>query len=407
MAQNVPTRFGKCKTQQLLGRGATAVVYLAKHEGLDMPVAVKVLRKRLSEEKPQYAERFLREARIAARLEHPHLVRVIDCGIEDGYHYMVMDYVDGPNCLELLGESSGGLDWREAARIIRQAAIGLAYAAEHEVIHRDVKPSNIMIDSSGRARVSDLGLAKLTMKGIVSLTQELHTVGTPNYMSPEQIRSPADLDLRTDIYSLGATFYHMVCGEPPFLGKRSMEVIAQHLSASLEPPLKRKPGLPAELSSMICKMMAKSPDERYQDYDEFCQDLDNLVEGKETTAMGFEDTQIGIESEEELRRVLDELAFGDAIKVEDEEPPSEAGGAPVLVGEEDREAKEGSSEIDPFAPDEFVAYPQPEPLAGESTVLSVSAPEESHGHLWLIIALVVIGVIALIAVGIFASLSGS
>ncbi|MCK4374050.1 MAG: serine/threonine protein kinase, partial [Candidatus Brocadiae bacterium] len=205
MAQSVPTRFGKCKTQQLLGRGATAVVYLAKHEGLDMPVAVKVLRKKLSEEKPQYAERFLREARMAARLEHPHLVRVIDCGIEDGYHYMVMDYVDGPNCLELLGGSPGGLDWREAARIIRQAAIGLAYAAEHEVIHRDVKPSNIMIDSSGRARVSDLGLAKLTMKGIVSLTQELHTVGTPNYMSPEQIRSPADLDLRTDIYSLGAT----------------------------------------------------------------------------------------------------------------------------------------------------------------------------------------------------------
>lgn len=210
VSENVPNRYGKCKVVRILGQGATATVYFAKHEGLDISVAVKVLRKRLSETRPEYADRFLREARTAAWLEHPNIVRVIDCGVEQGYHFMVMDYVDGPNCLEMLQKYPDGLDWREATKIIQQAATGLAYAASKDVIHRDVKPSNIMVDSTGRVRVTDLGLAKLTIKGIVSLTQELHTVGTPNYMSPEQIRSPGELDLRTDIYSLGATFYHLV-----------------------------------------------------------------------------------------------------------------------------------------------------------------------------------------------------
>lgn len=201
MPEEGPQKYGKCKVVKLLGQGATAMVYLAKHEGLYISVAVKVLRRKLSDKRPEYAERFLREARTAAWLEHPNIVRVIDCGVESGYHYMVMDYVDGPNCLEMLQGHPQGLYWQEATRIVQQAAIGLAYAAGRDVIHRDVKPSNIMMDSTGRVRVTDLGLAKLTIKGMVSLTQELHTVGTPNYMSPEQIRSPSKLDLRTDIYS--------------------------------------------------------------------------------------------------------------------------------------------------------------------------------------------------------------
>jgi len=224
MAGSAPDRFGKCRVVKLLGQGATAYVFLAKHEVLDMPVAVKVLRKGLSDRKPQYAERFLREAKMAAWLDHPNIVRVIDCGIEEGYHYMVMDYVDGPNCLEKLQDHPEGLDWHEATEVALQVAGALAYAVTRDVIHRDVKPSNIMIDSTGRVRVTDLGLAKLTIKGMASLTQELHTVGTPNYMSPEQIKSSDELDLRTDIYSLGASLYHMVCGTPPYGGKTAMRV---------------------------------------------------------------------------------------------------------------------------------------------------------------------------------------
>ncbi len=402
MEQGLPGKFGKCVIDRLLGQGATAVVYHATHEGLDIQVAVKVLRRKLSELRPQYAERFLREARLAARLEHPNVVRVIDCGVQDGFHYMVMDYVDGPNCLELLQQNPGGLDWQEATRIIRQAAQGLAFAASHNIIHRDVKPSNVMLDSTGRARVSDLGLAKLTVKGIVSLTQELHTVGTPNYMSPEQIRSPADLDLRTDIYSLGASFYHLVCGAPPYRGKSSMEVVAQHLSATLTPPFKRKPGLPAPLSSMICKMMAKTPEERYRDYDELSRDLDNMLEGRSTTADGFEESKLDI-PDADLRRVLDELAFGTDITVEHDFPtPSPSGSAAQASSVAD-----GSTDLDPFGPEDFSAYRPDESHTGDSTVLAEVLAERDSWNPTIIIVLVVIGVLALIAVAVLAAMSAS
>ena len=118
MAKGQPRKFGKCTLVKPLGRGATAVVYLAKHEGLGIPVAVKVLRGSVSRTRPEYAVRFLREARMAAWLDHPNIVRVIDCGIQDGYYYMVMDYVDGPNCLQKLQENEGGMDWRETSNII-------------------------------------------------------------------------------------------------------------------------------------------------------------------------------------------------------------------------------------------------------------------------------------------------
>jgi serine/threonine-protein kinase len=366
MPDEAPRQYGKCKVVDLLGQGATAMVYLAKHEGLDMLAAVKVLRRKLSERRPEYAERFLREARTAASLDHPNLVRVIDCGVEQGYHYMVMDYVDGPDCLEMLADHRTGLDWQEAIRIVQQAADALAYAASRNVIHRDVKPSNLMIDRSGRVRVTDLGLAKLTIKGMVSLTQELHTVGTPNYMSPEQIRSPSDLDLRTDIYSLGATFYHLVTGQPPFIGKTPMEVISQHLSSPLVPPLKLRPDLPPPVSSVICKMMAKLADERYQSYDELSRDLQNLLEGKEIAAAGFEETGAGVGDDKELRRLLDELSFGTELKVDKEEPPTEAAARAGAPTREDQ----GSTELAPFGPSDFRSYSPPSGPAGDSTALA-------------------------------------
>jgi serine/threonine protein kinase len=356
-----------------------------------------VLRRKLSDKRPEYAERFLREARTAAWLEHPNIVRVIDCGVEQGYHYMVMDYVDGPNCLERLQEFPNGLDWREATKIVLQAAAGLAYAASRDVIHRDVKPSNIMLDTTGRVRVTDLGLAKLTIKGMVALTQELHTVGTPNYMSPEQIRSPSALDLRTDIYSLGATFYHLVTGRPPFVGGAAMEVVAQHLSSPVVPPSRVRPDLPASLSSVICKMMAKSPAERYQNWDDLSEDLQNLLEGKSTRAEGFEETESGYEDEDELRRLLDELSFGAALKVEKEERAqmaAEATREPATAVKEEK----GSTELALFGPNDVIAYEPSMPRPGESTVLSKAKRERQQSHTKLVVALVVGGVIALVGI---------
>ncbi len=402
MPDKVPERVGKCKILRRVGHGATAVVYLARHEGLDMPVAVKILRKELSETRPHFAERFLREARMAARLEHPNMVRVIDCGVENDFHYMVMDYVDGPNCREQLTDEPNGIHWRKATDTIDQAAKGLAYAAERNVIHRDVKPSNIMIDSLGRVRVSDLGLAKLSIKGRVQMTQELHTVGTPNYMSPEQIRSSTDLDLRSDIYSLGATFYHLVTGKPPFLGKTSMEVISHHLGSPLVPPSELRSDLPPALSSIICKMMAKSPEERYPDYESLRQDLQNVLEGKQTAAEGFSESQVGIESEDEVRRVLDELSFSAVLTVEDKDElgfdEAKAVGAP-------EEQAESSTELDLFGPEEFATYDEGEPGPRLRTRPARRRRKPGKQNVGLIIGLVAAGVVVVIAIIIIAVLA--
>jgi serine/threonine protein kinase len=360
MLSGVPEKFGKCRVVKQLGQGATAYVFLAKHEVLDM----------------------------AAWLDHPNIVRVIDCGVEDGYHYMVMDYVDGPNCLEKLQEQPAGIEWREAVEVAIHVADALAYAVTRDVVHRDVKPSNIMIDSTGRVRVTDLGLAKLTIRGMASLTQEMHTVGTPNYMSPEQIKSSEDLDLRTDIYSLGASLYHMVCGSPPYKGKTAMEVVAMHVGSPLEPPFRRKPGLPAELSSIICKMMAKAPGERYQDYDSLVGDLRNLLDGKEISAADFRETVVPIESADELRRILDQLEFSAGLDIEDEEPSSYVSTA---AAETEEEAL-GSSEIVPFGPDDFTAYAPPQDEASGSTVLS----QPRGPRTGLVIGLTIAGIVAVI-----------
>lgn len=402
MGRQVPEKFGKCTLKKPLGKGATAVVYLARHEGLDMPVAVKILRKALSRSRPAYAKRFLREARMAAWLEHPNIVRVIDCGIQDGYHYMVMDYVDGPNCLHMLRQREDGLEWREATDIIRQASLGLEYAAEHDVIHRDVKPSNIMIDSSGRARVTDLGLAKMTVKGVAELTQELQTVGTPNYMSPEQIRSASELDLRADIYSLGATYYHMVTGRAPFVSDTNMGVVAQHLTRPVVPPYKMKDGLPSGLSDLICKMMAKSPEERYQSYEALRGELEKLLQGEEVAAEGFEETHLDEEEDRRLAQMLLRLGTGPVVEMdtdeEEQEGRTESGAEEVVP-----QSGTGSTTIDLFEPAELRSY-APEP-AGDSTIMS--APEDQSLPTSLVVGLlVVLGLLFLAGITLYGIFGG-
>lgn len=399
MSAEAPKRFGKCRLLKRLGTGATAIVFLARHEVLEMPVAVKVLRRKLSRERPEYAERFLREARMAARLDHPNIVRVSDCGIEHGYHYMVQDYVDGPDCSEKVQD--GPLPWREAIRIVQQAAQGLAYAASHGVIHRDVKPSNIMIDSTGRARITDLGLAKLSTQGVAALTQELHTVGTPNYMSPEQISNPNDLDLRADIYSLGASLYHMVTGRPPFEAKNPMKVVASHLTKALVPPQQVNPEVPGGLSAIVCKMMAKSRKERYQDYADLCADLDNLLEGRDVGARGFTDSQeVGLD-EDELREVLEELSFAEGLEIEADDDDDEDRALIDSTPEQGDDEKE-LSDAYIFRPEDNSTYLPPSEQTPAS--FAVYRRRRSRADNWanilgvaaiIIVLLVIVGMIAL------------
>ncbi|MGD2174676.1 MAG: serine/threonine-protein kinase [Candidatus Brocadiaceae bacterium] len=398
MGQRIPAKFGKCVVEKQLAQGATALVFLACHEGLGIEVAVKVLRRRLSESRPEYAERFLREARMAARLEHPNLVRVIDCGIESGYHYMVMDYVSGRNCMQMIRKRRDALPWRDATEVVRQAALGLSYAADKGIIHRDVKPSNIMIDQTGRVRVTDLGLAKLTVKGVAELTQELHTVGTPNYMSPEQIRCPARLDHRADIYSLGATYYHLVTGRPPFVGDNPMDVVSRHLTEPLTPPYKLNRDLPAAVSQVIAKMMAKSAEKRYQKYEALCDDLQNLLEGKKVSARSFEETYQATAQDKELLDLLQQLSVGTALDEDEEGAAEEA----VEVAGDEKEAGSSSALVAPFDESDLVPYSPP---AEEDSTILRRRPFGQDRAVFLVVVLVIFGVIGVLAVALYAILS--
>jgi len=287
MTPDMPEAVGQVKIVKKIGEGGMGSVYLGKHQTLDIPLAVKLLPKHIDLKDPEYSQRFFREARIAARMRHPNLVQVHDSGVEDGYYYLVMDYVDGPTCREEV-EQQGRLDWQRAIEITMQVAEGLEYAADKGIIHRDVTPGNIILDSDGTARITDLGLAKETTSDVTGLTRSGASLGTPYYMSPEQINSARDVDFRADIYSLGATLYHMVCGTVPYTGT-TFEVMTKQVRQPLPSPKIHVPELPDALCDVLRKMMAKAPANRYSGYEELKEDLRNVLEGKPVLAAGFSD----------------------------------------------------------------------------------------------------------------------
>jgi len=287
MSDQIPQILGRCKLKKRLAEGAMGSVYLAEHATLQIPVAVKVLSKRVLDESPDGALRFVREARIAAKLNHPNIVRVYDCGRQGELYYLVMDYIEGESCRERLTRN-GRYDWREAVRIVRAVAQGLKSAAEEGVIHRDIKPDNIMIDARGVPRLTDLGVAKVTLASAASSSVTTSMVGTPYYISPEQARDARNVDLRSDIYSLGATLYHLVCAVPPFDGRNMYEVVNRHMRDPLPSPRARVPELPESLCDVIAKTMAKRPEDRYQSYDELISELTRVLSGEPVEAHGAE-----------------------------------------------------------------------------------------------------------------------
>jgi len=335
-------RFGKCVLERQLGKGASAEVYLAKHTSLGIHVAVKILREEFTVERPDYAKRFLREARTAARLQHPNLIRVIDCGVHHGRYYMVMDYVEGTNCLKKIKES-GPIGWEESTSIIRQAAAGLAYAAEQGMVHRDVKPSNIMIDRTGKARVTDLGLAKMELDELADLTRDSVAMGTPYYISPEQLKSTHAVDFRADIYSLGITYYHLVCGQVPFDSSSIGEIVAAHLQEEMPSPQQAVPELPDGVSGIILKMTVKSRDDRYQSYDDLIADLDRVLAGEPVSEAARKMTST-VHAE-----FVSDLEFGDTLESEDiaaEEQNEDAISAPeASCAEKDKTRPAGDEEL--------------------------------------------------------------
>ncbi len=261
-----------------IGQGAMAVVFKAKQLSLDRIVAIKVLPKRLSDN-PEFVERFYKEGRAAARLNHPHIVQAFDVGESSGYHYFVMEFIDGQTVYELLGPDKP-TDEKEAIRVILQTAQALGHAHRVGLVHRDVKPKNIMLTKEGIVKLADMGLAREVDDYAAATAEAGRAYGTPYYISPEQIRGEINIDFRADIYSLGATFYHMVAGRVPYDGTTPSSVMHKHLKEALIPPDHLNQKLSSGVGEIIEVMMAKNADDRYPSTDELIEDLEAVAKGE-------------------------------------------------------------------------------------------------------------------------------
>ena len=261
----------------MIGKGAMAKVYKARQLSLNREVAIKVLPKRLSEN-PEFVSRFYAEGRAAARLSHSNIVQAIDVGsTPDGFHYFVMEYIEGKTLFDLMTAPPHG-DGRtfseaEALDITIQMADALVHAHQRGLIHRDVKPKNIILTPQGVAKLTDLGLAREANDKAAAESEAGKAYGTPYYISPEQIRGDVDIDFRADIYSLGATMYHVLTGRPPFEADTPTAVMHKHLKEPLRPPDHINTALSAGISEIIEVAMAKNRDERYSSTEDMLEDL--------------------------------------------------------------------------------------------------------------------------------------
>jgi|GEM_PF-903355 len=262
--------LGDFRVERLIGRGGMGEVYLAKQTSLNRPVALKVL---LPEwvSRPAYQSRFEIEATAVARLNHPNIVQVYALGEQDGVHYIAMEYVEGMNLREYLIRK-GSLDLPLALSIIRQSAGAIGAAGEIGLIHRDLKPENLLLTRKGRIKVADFGLCRDLDSDRHHVTQQGTTMGTPLYMSPEQAQGHA-MDHRSDLYSLGVTYYHMLTGEPPFRAESAVALALKHVREPPVSPRVRRPEIPEQLDRLVMKLLAKRPGDRYQSSAEMLADL--------------------------------------------------------------------------------------------------------------------------------------
>ncbi|MCI0341419.1 MAG: bifunctional serine/threonine-protein kinase/formylglycine-generating enzyme family protein [Planctomycetales bacterium] len=264
---------------EVIGRGAMGTVYKGHRKGERKPVAVKILAPALASDQEKVS-RFLKEARSASKLEHENLVAYHDFGVSGDLYFLVMEYVEGRSVGDLIKERRA-VKIEESLRIIEEAARGLSAAHKKGIVHRDIKPDNILIAPDGHVKVADFGLAH-DPGASASFSGSGDIVGTPYYISPEQIDC-LDVDGRADIYSLGATIYHLVTGKRPFEGQTPMEVLLKHVNERLVAPIERNPLVPAPVSAIIQKMMQKDREWRYTSCEELSEDLERLKRGQPLT----------------------------------------------------------------------------------------------------------------------------
>ncbi|MBI1950974.1 MAG: serine/threonine protein kinase [Acidobacteria bacterium] len=272
-ASDRPERFGPYKVEERIGAGGMGIVYRAFDEALQRHVALKTLLPALAAD-PEFVARLKREAQSAAALNHPNITQIYSIGQEGTITFFAMELIHGRS-LESVVRQKGALGAAEATGHILQAAKGLRHAAQKKLIHRDIKPSNLMLTEDGVVKVTDFGLAKAA-RSETQLTATGEVLGSPGYISPEQAQG-APLDARSDIYSLGATFFHLVTGRLPFEAPTPVAMIVKHLSEPLRSPRAVNPAVPYPVASAIQKMMAKRPGERFQDYDALIRELERAL----------------------------------------------------------------------------------------------------------------------------------
>ena len=247
------------------------VVYRAVHRTLQVPVAIKVSLPGAQ------TPRFLREARLLAQVASPHVVRVHDCDtLPDGFPFLVMEWVD-TDLAKIMKRQGAAIDEAQGLTWMRQTCEGMRHAAGLGIVHRDLKPSNILIDAGGVARVADFGLARGSVAGDLAQTTDQSTMGTPLYMAPEQAEDPHTVDTRADVYSFGATFYHVLTGRPPFDGSTAFSVLFKHKTEPIAPRA-RNTQLSARTSEVIERCLAKAPGDRFSSFDALSRELNPVPE---------------------------------------------------------------------------------------------------------------------------------
>lgn len=262
-----------------LGKGSMGVVYKARQTSVDRIVAVKILLDALAQNK-EFIKRFDREAKIAAKLAHNNIVNAIDAGEVTGHHFFVMEYVEGCTIKDDLDKNKV-FDEKIALKIVMATAEALQHAHHRGLIHRDIKPENIILTKDGNVKLADLGLARLTADEKWAMSEAGMAIGTPYYISPEQVRGQVDVDIRADIYSLGATLYHMITGRVPYDGETPTEVMRKHVdkTTTLIPPDHLNTKLSSGIGMVVETMMAKNRENRYRTPDDLLLDIKCLLAG--------------------------------------------------------------------------------------------------------------------------------
>jgi eukaryotic-like serine/threonine-protein kinase len=261
-----------------MGKGSAATVYKAHHLALDVPVAIKILHPEEKRSHTPMAQRFLKEARVIARIKHPHIVAVMNAGEEQGYSFIVMQLVVGGSLANVL-QKEGKVSANGSIRLALDVCGALRAAHEHGIVHGDVKPANILVTSGGTAMLVDFGLVR-DLKTDRKQKTSGKAMGTPLYIAPEQAMSSQALDARADIYSLGATLYHILAGRPPFQGSTVKEVLRKHIKEAPVPLKELCPEVSEALSDIVCKAMRKEPEERFQSVEALTQELLRVCRAK-------------------------------------------------------------------------------------------------------------------------------